>query len=180
MTIIEAAARLAVRGHKEQIRKDDEGSPYVVHPMMVAFILQTYGFSDVVIAAAFAHDLLEDTDISADELKAAIGEEAFAIVTAVTNDDSLSWEEKKVKYIESVRLASEGARAVATADKIHNAESLIAAHARLGPALWQKFSAGKEKKLWFEEAMLTMLQETWEHPLVDRYGKLVAQMRTLD
>jgi hypothetical protein len=104
----------------------------------------------------------------------------MAIVDAVTNDDALSWEEKKKKYIETVRSGPEGAKAVATADKIANARSLLAAHAREGSAVWAHFNAGKEKKLWFEEMMLAMLRETWQDPLVDDYAQLVEAMRALD
>lgn len=178
-SIIENAVLLALKGHAGQTRKDDKETPYVVHPYMVALLLREHGFSDAVIAAALCHDVLEDTPIPADELRAAIGEEAFSIVEAVTNDDALSWKEKKLKYIETVRNGPEGAKAVALADKIHNGESLLEAHAELGSALWTRFNTGREEKLWFEEAMLSMLKETWSHPLIERYEALIEKMRAL-
>ena len=165
LMLLDRATRLAVSGHATQVRKDDQ-SPYITHPVMVAFIVAKAGFGEAVIAAALTHDLIEDTDMA-------------DIVASVSNDDSLSWEEKKLKYIETVRQGSEGAKAVATADKIHNAESLLAAHARLGPALWDHFNAGRDKKIWFEEKMLAMLKESWEHPLVDEYEVLVRKMQAL-
>jgi hypothetical protein len=61
----------------------------------------------------------------------------LGIVKAVTNDDSLSWEEKKKKYVETVRNDPEGAKAVAVADKTHNLESLLIAYAEQGPELWK-------------------------------------------
>jgi (p)ppGpp synthase/HD superfamily hydrolase len=178
-SLLDLATRMAVAGHATQVRKDDN-SPYIVHPMMVALLLAKYGYTDAVLAAGITHDLIEDTDCTPEELRAALGDEVADIVAAVTNDDSLGWEEKKKKYIETVRAGSEGAKAVATADKIHNAESLIRAHARLGTELWTHFNAGREKKLWFENAMLGMLQESWKNPLVDEYAVLVAQMNALD
>ena len=51
MNLIEKATRIAVTAHKEQIRKTD-GSPYVAHPLTVAFKLMKYNFPDEVIAAA--------------------------------------------------------------------------------------------------------------------------------
>lgn len=177
-SLLDLATRMAVAGHATQVRKDDD-SPYIVHPVMVALLLGKHGFSEPVLAAALTHDLIEDTDCTPEELRTALGDEVADIVAAVTNDDSLSWEDKKKKYIETVRGGSEGAKAVATADKIHNAESLIRAHGRLGPELWTHFNAGREKKLWFENAMLAMLQESWKHPLVDEYAVLVAQMNAL-
>jgi len=70
---------------------------------------------------------LEDTDFGEEKLKQELGSEVLEIVKAVTNDDSLPWEEKKKKYVETVRSGSEGAKAVAGADKIHNLESLMIA-----------------------------------------------------
>lgn len=171
--------RMAVSGHAAQTRKDDD-SPYIVHPVNVALIVAKHGFADEVIAAALTHDLIEDTPLTLDELRTTLGDDVADIVEAVTNDDSLSWEEKKLAYIETVREGNEGAKAVATADKIHNAESLLVAHMRLGPALWTHFNAGRDKKIWFEERMLLMLKESWQHPLVSEYETLVTKMRTLD
>lgn len=178
LPLLERSVRLAVRAHAGQTRKESD-TPYITHLIGVALILAKYGFSDTVIAAGLAHDTIEDTDVTPEELQEILGEEVAEIVAAATNDDSLSWEEKKKKYIESIRNASEGAKAVATADKIHNAESLLAAYAEQGTDLWKLFNAGREKKLWFENAMLTMLRGTWDHPLVDEYGALVEKMNAL-
>jgi (p)ppGpp synthase/HD superfamily hydrolase len=178
LTLLERAARMAAFAHKDQVRKEG-GTPYIVHPFMIALKLTASGFPEPVIAAALVHDVPEDTSVTADELRAELGDEVADIVHAVTNDDTLSWEDKKLAYIESVRQGPEGAKAVATADKIHNAESLIAAHARFGTELWTHFNAGKDKKIWFEEKMLEMLKASWDHPLVGEYEALVARMRTL-
>nr|HPM28652.1 HD domain-containing protein [Candidatus Portnoybacteria bacterium] len=63
LSLIEKAIRIIVTAHANQKRKND-GSPYVVHPLMVAIKLMKYNFSDEVIAAALVHDVLEDTDIT--------------------------------------------------------------------------------------------------------------------
>lgn len=177
--LIERAARIAVIAHKEQLRKGED-IPYIVHPFMIALLLTSYKFPEVVIAAALVHDVLEDTAFPETQLREEMGEEVMTILRAVTNDDLLPWVEKKKKYIETVRAGSDGAKAVATADKIHNAQSLLVVAAKQGPDVWKHFDAGREKKLWFENAMLSMLQETWQHPLVDDYAALVAEMNKLD
>jgi (p)ppGpp synthase/HD superfamily hydrolase len=177
--LLEKAVRIAAVAHKNQMRKEADVL-YITHLIQVALILAKHGFSDTTIAAGLVHDTVEDTDVTLDQLRSELGKEVADIVAAVTNDDTLSWEEKKKKYIETVRAGSVEVKAVATADKIHNAESLIRAHAEQGTALWAHFNAGREKKLWFEEAMLAMLQETWQHPLVSEYALLVANMKALD
>lgn len=178
-SLIERAMRIAVRAHLGQTRKEGD-LPYISHPAMVALILTRHGFSDEVIAAGLVHDTVEDTDVTSEDLRRELGDEVAGMVAAVTYDDSLSWEEKRKKYIETVRNSPEGAKAVSTADKIHNAQSLIIAHGEQGSGLWKIFNAGKEKKLWFENAMLTMLKENWKHPLVDEYDVLVGRMNALD
>lgn len=177
--LIEKAAKIAAQAHAGQTRKGDD-TPYIVHPFMVAMLLQKHAFSDVCIASALVHDVLEDTEYTADALRSALGDEVMAIVITLTEDKTLPWEERKKKYIESVRNGSEEAKAVSIGDKIHNLKSLLAMHAKMGPEIWNVFNRGKEQKLWFEEAMLKMFQGTWQHPLIDEYEKLVEQMRALD
>jgi len=178
LSLRERALMIAAGAHRQQVRKEAD-TPYITHPVMVAWILDRYGFDETVIAAALVHDVLEDTEYPEQRLEEELGTEVMAIVRAVTNDDSLSWKEKKQKYIQTVAEGGEGAWAVATADKIHNAQSLLLAHERQGEGLWTHFNASKEDKLWFEEAMLEMLKARWAHPLVEKYEGYVGRMRDL-
>jgi len=176
--IVEKAVRVAVEAHKNQTRKGDD-QPYIIHPVMVALKLAKHNFPDEVIAAALTHDVLEDTDYPEEELRKELGDEVLEIVKDVTNDQSLPWEEKKKRYVETVRNASEGAKAVALADKIHNLESLLIAYEEQGPALWKRFNRGKDQKIWFENEVLKMLEETWQHPLIEEYEYLLKQEKDL-
>ncbi len=178
LSIIEKAARLAVSAHKEQKRKGDQ-TPYIVHPFMVALKLAKHNFSETVIAAALVHDVLEDTDCSEEELRQVLGNELLEIVKAVTNDNTLSWEAKKRHYIETVRNGTEAAKAVSVADKIHNIETLLVAYEEQGVNLWQKFNRGRDQKIWFEEEVLKMLKETWQHPLIEEYERLINKEKKL-
>ncbi len=177
--IIEKAFLLALRAHEGQMRKDAP-TPYVVHPVRVAILLARYGLPDEVIAAGLVHDVVEDTSVSLEDVRRELGDTVAPLVAPVTHDDTLPWVGKKKAYIEAVRAASDETKAIATADKIANAESLLAAHLREGSAVWRYFNAGKEKKLWFEESMLAMLQESWQHPLVEEYARLVEKLKALD
>lgn len=68
MNIIEKAVRISVEAHQNQTRKGDD-LPFIIHPFMVALKLAKYNFSDTVVAAALAHNVLEDTDYSEEKLK---------------------------------------------------------------------------------------------------------------
>jgi len=176
--IIRAAVRLVVRYHHGQKRKGDD-SPYLTHPVAVALMLKQHGFSEETIAAGLCHDLLEDTDCPERLIAHHCGQRVLDIVKAVTNDDSLPWREKKEAYITSVRSGSAEAKAVCCADKNHNLRSLLAAYEKQGEALWSRFNKGKQDKLWFEQAVLEMLRERWDHPLVEEYAGLVKRMELL-
>lgn len=180
--IIQKAAVLAWKWHKDMTRKGDD-SPYIIHPIMVATILAKNGFSDETVAAGYCHDLLEDTKCTENEIHEACGEKVLEIVKAVTNDPELSdkkdWEKKKLLYIESVRNGSVEAKAVSCADKIHNLQSTLEAYPKQGPSFWNKFNRGREKKEWYEEEVLKMLRETWDHPMIKEYEVLLNKARDL-
>ena len=178
-TQVEEAMRLAQDVHKNQIRKSD-GSPYVIHTLMCAHMLTRYGFNDDVVISALLHDVLEDTECTAEAIRVLFGESVLQVVQAVSEDKTLPWEKRKEVYVEKVRTSSEEVKAVSIADKIHNLQSLLFSYEKLGPALWKKFSRGRDEKVWFEELCLAMFKETWSHPLVDEYEKLVIHMRTLE
>lgn len=179
MTLIEKAMRLAVVAHKDQVRKSDN-SPYIVHPIMVSMILQQQGFAEEVIAAGIVHDLLEDTDVTAEILRDELGEEVLSYVAAVSEETDLPWEERKEKYADSVANAPEGAKAVSIADKVHNAESILDDYQSKGAAVWEVFNRGKEKKLWFEELVYQKVSDSWQHPLLDRYRAALDQLHQLE
>lgn len=179
MDPVEKATQIAVDAHINHRRKTDD-TPYVAHPLAVARILERAGFDDAVVAAAIVHDVLEDTDVTEEELRSALGDEITDMVTAVSEDSSLGWEERKEKYAQDVAQASEGAKAVSVGDKIHNLKSLIDGYEVQGKNIWKKFNRGKEKKLWFENLLLSSLMETWDHPLLDEYEKLLRVVESFE
>ena len=179
ISLVEKAARIAARAHAGVERKDD--SLYIVHPFMVALKLAKHNFPEPVIAAALTHDVLEDTDYPEEKLRKELGDETVNIVKAVTNssDKSISWREKKNRYVETTRKGPAGAKAVSVADKIHNLECLLIAHAEQGPAIWGEFHSSREDKRWYEEAVLKMLKETWDHTLIAEYERLLKKEKDL-
>lgn len=173
------AREIAKEAHAEQVRKSD-GSPYIEHPKAVASILEKYGFSDEVIAAGLVHDVLEDSDISEAELRAELGDDVVDIVVAVSEDQSLEWEDRKQQYIENVAEGSDEVKAVSVADKIHNAQSFLEAYEEQGSELWRKFNRGREKTIWFQRELCNRLKEVWEHPMLEEYEMLVKKLEILD
>ena len=165
--------------HFGQKRKGD-GHPYLEHPLEVAHILYRAHLDPDVIAAGYCHDLLEDTDCQEHEIEDKCGKEVLRIVKAVSNDeelsDSIDWEKKKSKYVESVRAGGEKAIMVSVADKIANLYSFFEQYEKEGASLWKKFNRGKDKKVWFEKEVLKMAKEQWDHPLLKELEKLIEKL----
>ena len=65
--LLASAFDLAFRLHKGQFRVS--GDPYIIHPVAVANLLKEIGASPKVIAAGFLHDVVEDTNVSLDQLE---------------------------------------------------------------------------------------------------------------
>ena len=83
--IILRAAAVARDAHKGQERKYS-GRPYITHPGRVAARASILpGATEALVAAAWLHDTVEDTDITLDDIKASFGEEIASIVDGLTN-----------------------------------------------------------------------------------------------
>ena len=167
-----------IKAHASQVRKVDD-SPYVVHPITVALTVAKYGFSETVIAAALVHDVLEDTNYPEPQLRDELGDNILQIVLSLTENKSQVWEERKTKYIETIRNASTEVKAVSIADKIHNLNSILTGYNQLGFVIWEKFTRGREQQQWFATQILTSYNHNWHHQLVDEYATLLEQMQRL-
>jgi guanosine-3',5'-bis(diphosphate) 3'-pyrophosphohydrolase len=119
----------AAEKHKNQRRKDVEASPYINHPIALAHLLAESGgiANSDVLCAALLHDTVEDTQTSQAELIEHFGVKIASIVMEVTDDKTLSKDERKQKQIDSAPHISIEAKLVKLADKICNLRDIIAA-----------------------------------------------------
>lgn len=95
ITMIKKAYQIALDAHKDQKRKS--GEPYIIHPLCVAIILADLEMDKETIAAGILHDVVEDTVMSLDELKAEFGEEVALLVDGVTKLTQISWSMDKME-----------------------------------------------------------------------------------
>ncbi|KAH3822020.1 guanosine-3',5'-bis(diphosphate) 3'-pyrophosphohydrolase MESH1-like [Dreissena polymorpha] len=127
-------ANFAAVKHKDQRRKDQEETPYINHPIGVAYILtEEAGVTDLhVIQGALLHDTVEDTDTSFQEIEQEFGPEVAGIVREVTDDKDLPKHARKAAQIEHAPHSSKKAKLVKLADKLYNLRDLN----RQGPVGW--------------------------------------------
>ena len=76
-----ATAANAAIGQKRKYSGDD----YIVHPQRVAAIVEKHGGTDEMIAAAWLHDTVEDTDVTPDLITKMFGDDVASIVEGLTD-----------------------------------------------------------------------------------------------
>lgn len=91
--IIRDAYELAKAKHEGQFRKS--GEPYINHPLHVALLLSEYNTGPQTIAAGLLHDVVEDTDVTLDQVKQQFGEDVAKIVDGVTKISKLKYMTKE-------------------------------------------------------------------------------------
>ena len=93
--MIEEAAEFAREAHRGMFRKGTE-IPYIVHPIETAVIVASFTDDEEVIAAALLHDVVEDTDVTGEELEHRFGPRVAGLVMAESEDKSRSWQERNI------------------------------------------------------------------------------------
>ena len=94
-TMVEKAYRIARRMHEGQLRKS--GEPYIIHPLRVAIILAELQMDKEAIVAGILHDVVEDTSMTLEELRAEFGSDVALLVDGVTKLTRLSFSGDKVE-----------------------------------------------------------------------------------
>lgn len=152
------AVAFAADKHRNQRRKDAEASPYINHPIALANVLANEGGIDdpVVLCAAVLHDTIEDTETTADELRALFGPIVASVVLEVTDDKSLDKPARKQRQIEHAPHLSPAARLVKLADKISNLRDIQASP----PADWST----ERKQAYFDWAACVVAGLRGIHP----------------
>ncbi|MGA2362028.1 MAG: bifunctional (p)ppGpp synthetase/guanosine-3',5'-bis(diphosphate) 3'-pyrophosphohydrolase [Candidatus Aminicenantales bacterium] len=125
---LQKAYVFAARAHKGQVRRS--GEPYLSHPLEVTNILADMRLDKTTLVAALLHDVLEDTDITAAEIKENFGQEAADLVEGVTKISRVqetSAEARRAETIRKIILAmTDDIRVIfiKLADRIHNLQTL--------------------------------------------------------
>ncbi|MDJ0986945.1 MAG: HD domain-containing protein [Desulfobacterales bacterium] len=120
--LVRKAAEFAAQKHKGQIRKGRNECPYIEHLKSVASVIAEVGGIDDphILAAAWLHDTLEDTETSPEELEAAFGKRVRRLVEEVSDDKSLPKDERKQLQIRHAPELSPDAVLIKLGDKISN------------------------------------------------------------
>ena len=126
--LIFKAYNYANDNHKGQ--KRFSGEEYIIHPLNVAYILSDIGLDDETICAALLHDVVEDTEITHEDLIREFGEEIANIVDGVTKLSKLQYRTREEEQVENYRkmflAMGKDIRVILIklADRLHNMRTL--------------------------------------------------------
>jgi RelA/SpoT family (p)ppGpp synthetase len=126
--LLASAFDFAFQLHDGQVRAS--GEPYICHPVAVADLLRDIGASAGVIAAGFLHDVVEDTDVTPEEIEQHFGAEVRGLVEGVTKLGGIHFTNKTEAQAENLRrmflaMASDiRVVLVKLADRLHNMRTL--------------------------------------------------------
>ena len=158
----------AAAQHATQRRAGDD-APFILHPLEVASLLSASGYDDAVVAAGLAHDLVEQTDTTLDEVRERCGARAAKLVAAVTEDPSIAgFDARKAALRASVVAGGPDAHAVYAADKIAKVRELRA-HGGADPA----------RLAHYETSLVALRAVGADLPLVEQLAFELWALRTL-
>jgi (p)ppGpp synthase/HD superfamily hydrolase len=174
------ALAYASRLHRDQRRKGSD-VPYVSHLLGLASLAIGAGATEDEAIAALLHDAVEDQGglPRLGEIRDRFGEAVARIVADCTDahtEPKPPWRARKEAYLASLAGKPASSLRVSLADKTHNAGAIVADLAVHGPAVWDRFTGGREGTLWYYRGLAAAFRAHLPGPGAERLAALVERM----
>ena len=166
MCIVSKALIFAAEHHQYQHRKGTK-IPFMTQLLNVCKLVAENNCSNEVLAAALLHDVVEDTEVTIEQVEETFGKQVAEIVRGATELDKLekkaiekesSWLERKQHTIYFLQHeASADQLLVSAADKLDNLRSIVYDYNKFGEKLWSRFNASKEQQAWYYTSISAIL-----------------------
>ena len=147
--------------HGAQVRKGTDIA-YMSHLLGVSSLVIEAGGDEDLAIAALLHDAVEDAGglPRLADVRSRFGDRVADIVLACSDSTdeewkrSVSYEERKQKYLDHLAVAPADVVLVSTADKLHNARAIVTDLKRYGAEVLSKFNGRPDQVLWYYEQCL--------------------------
>jgi GTP pyrophosphokinase len=182
---IRAAYQFSESAHQGQYRKS--GEPYIAHPLAVANILAQWHLDSQALTAALLHDVVEDTEVTKNQIAEQFGRPVADLVDGVSKLDRIQFDTHEHAQAENFRkMLLAMARDVRVmliklADRLHNMRTLDAVHADKRQRIAREtldIYAPIANRLGLNSIYQEMEDLSFRHLFPDRYRVLAKAVRT--
>jgi (p)ppGpp synthase/HD superfamily hydrolase len=172
----------AAEKHAHQARKKT-GVPYISHLMSVAALVLEAGGDEDQTIAALLHDVVEDCGghPMLAEVRHRFGDRVAHIVEGCTDsytEPKPAWKQRKLDYLAHLAHADDEIHLVSSADKLHNARTILTDLRQHGAPVFDRFAGGRDGTLWYYRAVLDVLRVR-PNPLVAELERVVTDLEAL-
>ena len=182
---IQAAYHFSESAHEGQFRKS--GEPYIAHPLAVASILGQWHLDSQALTAALLHDVVEDTEVTKNEIAEQFGRPVAELVDGVSKLDRIQFDTQEKAQAENFRkMLLAMARDVRVmliklADRLHNMRTLDAVHPEKRQRIAREtleIYAPIANRLGLNSIYQEMEDLSFRHLFPDRFRVLAKAVRT--
>jgi (p)ppGpp synthase/HD superfamily hydrolase len=172
--LVSQAFDFAYKVHGQTTRKGTN-IPYITHPLNVLIILLRSDASEELLAAALLHDVVEDEEVTYQELTDLFGKKVCNLVKEVSEPLALiektmnrteTWRARKEHTIKSLQKATYEVKMLSCADKLANISDMLHDQNNIGENLWSKFNATKRNQQWYFDSLVEVFAQA-PHSLSD-------------
>ena len=166
MELVSEAIAFAVKAHDGMRRKKSE-APYILHPMEAAVIVGTMTDDQNLIAAAALHDVVEDANITIDEIEEKFGKRVRELVESETEDKRAdlppesTWRIRKEESLAVLKNTEDiGVLMVWLGDKLANMRAIYRDFKAEGVSMWQRFNQkDPDEQAWYYRSIVKLTKE---------------------
>ena len=181
-SFLDRAILFAVQSHAGTERRG-KGFPYIVHPMEAMAIAATISSDQEILAAAALHDVVEDTDVTIDEIRSRFGDRVARLVETESDrrSEGFDWRARKEDSLRRLKEASHDEKIVALGDKLSNMRAIARDYTSEGEHFWERFHV-KEKSVhgWRYHALLDALSDMSDTFAYQEFEFLVKRVFPID
>ena len=165
MELVSEAIAFAVKAHDGMRRKKSE-APYILHPMEAAVIVGTMTDDQNLIAAAALHDVVEDANITIDEIEEKFGKRVRELVESETEDKRAdlppesTWRIRKEESLAVLKNTEDiGVLMVWLGDKLANMRAIYRDFKAEGISMWQRFNQkDPDEQAWYYRSIVKLTE----------------------
>ena len=166
--LIKKAKIFAYERHAGQVRKGNE-DPFITHLEKVTDIIKTLTDDEEVIAAAWLHDVVEDTETTLEEIYELFGERVRRFVELESEDkrhgtnEKDSWKarkEEQIKTLASISKEDSDVFMITLSDKLSNTRDMLEAKKEKGMAFLDVFNnTSPDDQHWYYKSFADVIGE---------------------